>query len=80
MATFIPEIDLTSCTDDADYTRLWNSLRESISLVKSGKPCPGQGANQFLSRVLIQVLITSPQEPLDTSREGMMQAIMGKWY
>lgn len=29
--------------EEADYTELWNSLREKISLVKSGKPCPGQG-------------------------------------
>jgi Zn-dependent oligopeptidase len=29
--------------ESADYTNLWNSLREKISLVKSGKPCPGQG-------------------------------------
>jgi Zn-dependent oligopeptidase len=27
----------------ADYTKLWNDLRESISLVKGGKPQPGQG-------------------------------------
>jgi Zn-dependent oligopeptidase len=30
-------------TESTDYTKLWNDLRESISLVKSGKPCPGQG-------------------------------------
>ncbi|KAJ3875744.1 hypothetical protein F5051DRAFT_333312 [Lentinula edodes] len=29
--------------EDQDYTALWNSLRESISLVKSGKLTPGQG-------------------------------------
>jgi len=33
------EINLES----TDYTNLWNSLREKISLVKAGKPCPGQG-------------------------------------
>lgn len=30
-------------TDAADYTELWNTLREQISLVKGGKPQPGQG-------------------------------------
>jgi hypothetical protein len=29
--------------EGADYTELWSFLREKISLVKSGKPCPGQG-------------------------------------
>jgi Zn-dependent oligopeptidase len=28
----------------ADYTELWNDMRESISLVKSGKRLPGQGS------------------------------------
>lgn len=31
------------CTEAADYTKLWNDLRESISLVKGGKAQPGQG-------------------------------------
>jgi hypothetical protein len=31
--------------DAADYTELWNSLREKISLVKADKPCPGQGTS-----------------------------------
>ncbi|KAF9013473.1 hypothetical protein BDQ17DRAFT_1231331 [Cyathus striatus] len=35
--------DWANTTESADYTNLWNSLRESISLVKAGKPCPGQG-------------------------------------
>jgi Zn-dependent oligopeptidase len=26
-----------------DYTNLWNEMRQSISLVKSGKYKPGQG-------------------------------------
>ena len=30
--------------EGADYTALWNELREAISLVKVGKPGPGQGA------------------------------------
>ncbi len=29
--------------EPTDYTLLWNSLRETISLVKGGKPTPGQG-------------------------------------
>lgn len=33
--------------EDADYTNLWNNLREKISLVKAGKPCPGQGTSPF---------------------------------
>jgi metallopeptidase MepB len=31
-------------SDADDYTVLWNKLRESISLVKGGKPGPGQGS------------------------------------
>jgi Zn-dependent oligopeptidase len=30
-------------TEAANYTKLWNDLRESISLVKGGKAQPGQG-------------------------------------
>ncbi|KAF8349335.1 metallopeptidase MepB [Amanita rubescens] len=43
---FFAKFDLKVHTDQepADYTKLWNDLRESISLVKSGKPCPGQGS------------------------------------
>jgi len=26
-----------------DYTKLWNTLREKISLVNYAKECPGQG-------------------------------------
>ncbi|KAK0244414.1 metallopeptidase MepB [Armillaria nabsnona] len=42
---FFAKFDIKVHTDqeDADYTNLWNDLRESISLVKAGKPCPGQG-------------------------------------
>lgn len=42
---FFAKFDLKVHTDQesTDYTNLWNSLREKISLVKSGKPCPGQG-------------------------------------
>lgn len=29
--------------EPADYTLLWNNLRESISLVKADAPTPGQG-------------------------------------
>ncbi|KAF8631796.1 hypothetical protein AX17_005011 [Amanita inopinata Kibby_2008] len=43
---FFAKFDLQVHTDQesTDYTRLWNDLREAISLVKSGKPCPGQGS------------------------------------
>jgi len=34
---------MTHCTEAADYTKLWNDLRQSISLVKGGKAQPGQG-------------------------------------
>ncbi|KAF8895394.1 hypothetical protein BD779DRAFT_1660241 [Infundibulicybe gibba] len=37
------DIKVHTDKDSADYTNLWNTLRESISLVKAGKPCPGQG-------------------------------------
>jgi len=37
------DIKVHTSSEDEDYTVLWNSLRESISLVKSGKPTPGQG-------------------------------------
>ncbi|KAF9468572.1 hypothetical protein BDZ94DRAFT_1153665 [Collybia nuda] len=42
---FFAKFDIKVHTDkeDADYTNLWNNLREQISLVKAGKPCPGQG-------------------------------------
>ncbi|TFK73564.1 zincin [Pluteus cervinus] len=42
---FFAKFDIKVHTDqeDADYTNLWNDLREKISLVKAGKPCPGQG-------------------------------------
>ena len=42
---FFAKFDLKIHTDQdkEDYTELWSSLREKISLVKSGKPCPGQG-------------------------------------
>ena len=35
--------DTGNYTEAADYTRLWNHLRESISLVKGGILHPGQG-------------------------------------
>lgn len=43
---FFAKFDLKVHTDkdSEDYTKLWSSLREQISLVKSGKPCPGQGS------------------------------------
>ncbi|KAE9403952.1 zincin [Gymnopus androsaceus JB14] len=37
------DIKVHTSSEDEDYTALWGSLRESISLVKSGKPTPGQG-------------------------------------
>ncbi|EEB90861.1 hypothetical protein MPER_10876 [Moniliophthora perniciosa FA553] len=42
---FFAKFDIKVHTDQesTDYTNLWTSMRESISLVKSGKPCPGQG-------------------------------------
>ncbi|KAJ7134561.1 hypothetical protein C8R44DRAFT_770807 [Mycena epipterygia] len=36
-------------TEGEDYTSLWNTLREKISLVKSDKPCPGQGSFGHIS-------------------------------
>ncbi|PFH53956.1 hypothetical protein AMATHDRAFT_38385 [Amanita thiersii Skay4041] len=43
---FFAKFDLKVHTDQdsTDYTKLWNDLRESVSLVKSDKPCPGQGS------------------------------------
>jgi metallopeptidase MepB len=42
---FFAKFDLKVHTDQesTDYTQLWSDLRESISLVKSGKLTPGQG-------------------------------------
>ncbi|KAL0067865.1 metalloendopeptidase [Marasmius tenuissimus] len=37
------DIKVHTDQDSADYTELWSSMREKISLVKSDKPCPGQG-------------------------------------
>ncbi|KAJ7069838.1 metallopeptidase MepB [Mycena amicta] len=43
---FFAKFDIKVHTDQEheDYTLLWNRLREEISLVKSGKACPGQGS------------------------------------
>ncbi|KAF8208884.1 metallopeptidase MepB [Mycena galopus ATCC 62051] len=48
---FFAKFDIKVHTDQEseDYTLLWNSLREKISLVKSGKPCPGQGSFGHIS-------------------------------
>ncbi|KAI0074009.1 Metalloprotease [Panus rudis PR-1116 ss-1] len=42
---FFANYDIKVHTDKepADYTELWNTLRERISLVKGGKHCAGQG-------------------------------------
>ncbi|KAF9497716.1 metallopeptidase MepB [Pleurotus eryngii] len=42
---FFAKFDIKVHTDkeSADYSALWNSLREKISLVKADKPAPGQG-------------------------------------
>ena len=43
---FFAKFDLKVHTDQhaEDYTELWSVLRESVSLVKGGKPYPGQGS------------------------------------
>ncbi|KAJ7366807.1 metallopeptidase MepB [Mycena albidolilacea] len=48
---FFAKFDIKVHTDQEseDYTLLWNSLREKISLVKSEKPCPGQGSFGHIS-------------------------------
>ncbi|KAJ7147482.1 metallopeptidase MepB [Mycena crocata] len=48
---FFAKFDIKVHTDQEpeDYTLLWNTLRERISLVKSGKPCPGQGSFGHIS-------------------------------
>ncbi|KAJ6584908.1 hypothetical protein B0H19DRAFT_926190 [Mycena capillaripes] len=48
---FFAKFDIKVHTDQEseDYTLLWNSLREQISLVKSEKPCPGQGSFGHIS-------------------------------
>ncbi|KAG6335973.1 hypothetical protein ID866_3126 [Astraeus odoratus] len=42
---FFAKFDLKVHTDKepTDYTKLWNEMRETISLVKGGTPQPGQG-------------------------------------
>ncbi|KIY67106.1 metallopeptidase MepB [Cylindrobasidium torrendii FP15055 ss-10] len=43
---FFAKFDIKVHTDseeNANLTALWNDLREATSLVKAGKPCPGQG-------------------------------------
>jgi len=42
---FFAKFDLKEHVDKeaADHTKLWNDLRESISLVKGSKAQPGQG-------------------------------------
>ncbi|KAJ7935586.1 metallopeptidase MepB [Mycena leptocephala] len=48
---FFAKFDIKVHTDQEaeDYTLLWNTLREKISLVKSEKPCPGQGSFGHIS-------------------------------
>ncbi|KAF7346236.1 Metallopeptidase MepB [Mycena sanguinolenta] len=48
---FFAKFDIKVHTDQEaeDYTLLWNNLREKISLVKSEKPCPGQGSFGHIS-------------------------------
>ncbi|KAJ7505372.1 metallopeptidase MepB [Mycena galericulata] len=48
---FFAKFDIKVHTDQEseDYTLLWNTLKENISLVKSGKPCPGQGSFGHIS-------------------------------
>ncbi|KAJ7459805.1 metallopeptidase MepB [Mycena latifolia] len=48
---FFAKFDIKVHTDQEseDYTSLWNTLREKISLVKSEKPCPGQGTFGHIS-------------------------------
>ncbi|KAF8208891.1 metallopeptidase MepB [Mycena galopus ATCC 62051] len=48
---FLAKFDIKIHTDQEseDYTLLWNSLREKISFVKSGKPCPGQCSFNHMS-------------------------------
>ncbi|KAJ7644086.1 metallopeptidase MepB [Roridomyces roridus] len=48
---FFGKFDIKVHVDQApeDYTLLWNNLREKISLVKSDKPCPGQGSFGHIS-------------------------------
>ncbi|KAJ7175804.1 metallopeptidase MepB [Mycena filopes] len=48
---FFAKFDIKVHTDQEaeDYTQLWNTLREEISLVKAGKPCPGQGSFGHIS-------------------------------
>ncbi|KAF7365271.1 Metallopeptidase MepB [Mycena venus] len=48
---FFAKFDIKVHTDQEaeDYTLLWNSLREKISLVKSDKPCPGQASFGHIS-------------------------------
>ncbi|KAF5382609.1 hypothetical protein D9615_002965 [Tricholomella constricta] len=53
---FFAKFDLKVHTDKEgeDYTSLWNTLREKISLVKSIKECPGQG---YLSQAPLATLL-----------------------
>ena len=38
------QVLMKACVEPTDYTKLWNSLRESISLVKGSETAePGQG-------------------------------------
>ena len=39
-------LKLTSVSED--YTQLWNTMREKISLVKYDKICPGQGSFEHI--------------------------------
>ncbi|KAJ7784621.1 metallopeptidase MepB [Mycena metata] len=48
---FFAKFDIKVHTDQEaeDYTQLWNTMREEISLVKAEKACPGQGSFGHIS-------------------------------
>lgn len=37
------------CLESEDYTEVYNDLRETVSLVKVGRKCPGQGSFAHLT-------------------------------
>ncbi|KAF7314180.1 Thimet oligopeptidase [Mycena kentingensis (nom. inval.)] len=43
------DMNVHTAQEHEDYTLLWNRMREEISLVKSGNPCPGQGTFGHIS-------------------------------
>jgi hypothetical protein len=58
---------LRNCTEAADYAKLWDDLRESISFVEGGKSQPW--TRHLLSAPTTQVIMSQSYDPLTLQTE-----------